>query len=345
MSSKKILVTGGAGYIGSHACKALARAGYTPVTLDNLAHGHPWAVKWGPFEVGDVSDRSRLDVVIKRHNPIAIMHLAAYSHVGESVKNPGKYYRNNVAGSLTLLEAARDHGIDKLIFSSTCATYGVPTEVPIREDCPQIPINPYGASKLMIERMLQDFDLAHCIRSVSLRYFNAAGADPEGEIGEVHTPETHLIPLALEVASGIKSELMVFGNNHDTPDGTCIRDYIHVSDLADAHVLALQSLERNPKSTAYNLANGKGYSVKNIIETIEHVTGKELKYKVTEKRDGDPPVLVGNSERIRAQLGWNPRHHSLTDIITTAWNWHMVAKSTISAQNHPKNDQTIANFQ
>lgn len=250
-----VLVTGGAGYIGSHACKALSQKGYTPITYDNLVHGHRWAVRWGPLEVGDINDRARLNAVIQQYRPEAIMHFAAYAYVGESVLDPGKYYRNNVAGSLTLLEAARDHGIDKFIFSSSCATYGTPEQIPIPEAHPQHPINPYGASKLMIERMLADFGSAHGLRSISLRYFNAAGADPDAKIGECHDPETHLIPLILDVAAGKRPVLTIFGEDYDTPDGTCIRDYIHVTDLADAHLLALQLLDRGEESTVFNLGN------------------------------------------------------------------------------------------
>lgn len=274
MKSKNILVTGGAGYIGSHACKALSLAGYTPVTYDNLVYGHSWAVKWGPLEIGDIQDRNRLADVIEKYNPEAVMHFAAFAYVGESVKDPGKYYRNNVAGTLTMLETLRHYNIDKLIFSSTCATYGVPDIVPIREDHPQRPINPYGSSKLMVERMLTDFDQAHSLRSISLRYFNAAGADPELEIGEAHNPETHLIPLILDVACGCRPIIQIFGNDYETPDGTCIRDYIHVSDLADAHVLALSSLESGASTTAYNLGNGQGISVMQIISAVEKITKK-----------------------------------------------------------------------
>jgi len=318
----RILVSGGAGYIGSHTCKALAQAGYTPITFDNLVYGHTWAVRWGPFEEGDISDRSRLDDVIVRYQPSAIMHFAAYAYVGESVQNPGKYYRNNVAGSLTLLEAARDHGIDKLIFSSTCATYGVPKTVPIREDHPQRPINPYGTSKLMIERILQDFDQAHGLRSISLRYFNAAGADPDGEIGEAHDPETHLIPLVLDAAAGIRPAIQVFGGAYDTPDGTCVRDYIHVTDLADAHVLALRALEGGAATSAYNLGNGQGFSVREVIAAAEAVTGLSVPFEIGPRRPGDPARLVGDATLAKAELGWQPRFGELNEVLETAWRWH-----------------------
>ena len=317
-----VLVTGGAGYIGSHACKALAQAGYTPITYDNLVYGHPWAVKWGPLETGDIADRERLNAVIARYRPQAAMHFAAYTYVGESVENPGKYYRNNVAGTLTLLEALRDHGIDKLIFSSTCAIYGIPEAVPITETHPQRPINPYGASKLMIEQMLQDFAVAHDLRSISLRYFNAAGADPDGEIGESHNPETHLIPLVLEAAAGQRPAINIFGDDYDTPDGTCIRDYIHVTDLAQAHVLALQALQAGAVTTAYNLGNGQGASVHEVIASARRVTGREIVSMVDPRRPGDPARLVGDATRIQQNLGWCPQYTNLEVILENAWSWY-----------------------
>ncbi len=319
---KHVLVTGGAGYIGSHACKALSLAGYVPVTFDNLIYGHRSAVRWGPFVHGDILDRAALDAALRAWRPVAVMHFAAFAYVGESVANPGRYYRNNVAGSLTLLEAMRDAGVSRLVFSSTCATYGVPQAVPITEDHPQNPINPYGASKLMVERMLRDFDAAHGLRSISLRYFNAAGADPDGETGEDHEPETHLIPLILDAAAGIRPDVTVFGSDHPTPDGTCIRDYIHVTDLALAHVLALQALERGAQTTAYNLGNGTGYSVNEVIETARKVTQRPIQVRFGPRRPGDPPELVGDAGRIRAELGWAPRHAALADIVGTAWRWH-----------------------
>lgn len=322
MLNKNILVTGGAGYIGSHACKALADAGYTPVTLDNLVHGNTWAVKWGPLAIGDIADRSCLDAVIRKFSPSAVMHFAAYAYVGESVADPGKYYRNNVAGTLTLLEAARDHGIDKLIFSSTCATYGVPEGVPIREEQQQRPINPYGASKLMIERILEDFYRAYGLRSISLRYFNAAGADPEGEIGEAHNPETHLIPLVLDVAAGARPAIQIFGDDYETDDGTCIRDYIHVTDLAHAHVLALNALENGETCKMLNLGNGKGYSVKKVISTAEQVTGKSIKVEIMPRRIGDPAILIGDAEKAIKFLQWKPQNQEIENIIQSAWAWH-----------------------
>ena len=274
-NSKTILVTGGAGYIGSHTCKALSHAGYTPVTYDNLVYGHRWAVKWGPLEIGDISDRDRLDEVIRVYQPEGVIHFAAYAYVGESVKKPAKYYRNNVAGTLTLLESMHANGVNKIVFSSSCATYGVPEKTPISEEEPQFPVNPYGASKLMVEQMLKDFDSAYGIHFFSLRYFNAAGADLDTEIGESHDPETHLIPLILDAAIGRSSHVQIYGNDYGTPDGTCIRDYIHVVDLANAHIYALDYLRAHNDSQVVNLGVGIGHSVKEVINTAELVTNKK----------------------------------------------------------------------
>ena len=318
-----VLVTGGAGYIGSHACKALSLAGYTPVTYDNLVYGHDWAVKWGPLEIGDILDRARLEQVLDEYQPKAIMHFAAFAYVGESVLDPGKYYRNNTGGALTVLEAACSRSIENIVFSSTCATYGEPSTVPIPESEAQSPINPYGASKLMVERMLADFETAHGLRSASLRYFNAAGADPDSKIGEDHDPETHLIPLVLDAACGLRPAITVFGTDYDTPDGTCIRDYVHVNDLADAHVLALKALEGGAPSMAVNLGNGHGFSVKEVIDTARQVTGRDIPVKLGPRRDGDPPALVGDARRACEFLGWQPRLGSLEKIIGTAWQWHL----------------------
>ena len=320
-SSTTVLVTGGAGFIGAHACKALAVAGYTPVAYDNLVHGQERAVKWGPFEQGDILDGKRLQSVIARHEPAAVMHFAAFAYVGESVTEPGKYYRNNAAGSLTLLEAARDAAIPHIVFSSTCATYGMPERVPIAEDTPQRPINPYGRSKLMVEEMLRDFSAAHPLRWTALRYFNAAGADPDGEIGEDHDPETHLIPLALRAAAGTAGPLTIFGNDYETPDGTCVRDFIHVTDLADAHVRALQALECGAPSAAYNLGNGNGFSVREVVRTVEEVTGRSVPATIGPRREGDPPVLVADASSARAALGWKPELPELSEIVRTAWAW------------------------
>ncbi|MFM9845656.1 MAG: UDP-glucose 4-epimerase GalE [Hyphomicrobiaceae bacterium] len=317
-----VLVTGGAGYIGSHTCKILAHEGYLPVAFDNLSSGHTWAAKWGPLERGDILDRAALDRVIEAYRPSACLHFAAFAYVGESVADPGKYYRNNVAGSLTLLEALRDHGVDQFVLSSTCATYGVPDKVPIDEMMPQAPINPYGASKLMVERMLADFHAAHGLRSVALRYFNAAGADPDVEIGEDHDPETHLVPLVLDAASGDRDAITVFGTDYETPDGTCIRDYIHVTDLAKAHVLALKGLEQGLTHRAYNLGNGLGYSVREVIASVERVTGLAVPVRLGDRRLGDPARLISNSMRAASELQWKPHITKLDDIISTAWEWH-----------------------
>lgn len=322
MNSKNILVTGGAGYIGSHTCKVLAHWGYTPIAFDNLAYGHRWAVKWGPMVEGDILDHEALDKVMRQYKPDAVIHFAAYAYVGESVAEPLKYYRNNVDGSLYLLEAMLNHGIDQFIFSSTCATYGVPEHMPITENHPQQPVNPYGNSKLMIEQIIRDFDAAYNLRSIALRYFNAAGADADGEIGEDHNPETHLIPLVLDAATDRESDITVFGDDYDTPDGTCIRDYIHVTDLADAHILALRALENGSQSTAYNLGNGQGFSVQEVVETARKVTGKNITAITGSRRPGDPARLVGDATRITNELGWKPNYPDLHSIIETAWNWH-----------------------
>ena len=254
---------------------------------------------------------------------------AAFAYVGESVENPGKYYRNNVAGTLNLLETMRDHGIKQIIFSSTCATYGTPEQTPISEEHPQKPINPYGNSKLMVEQLLKDFDVAHGIRSIALRYFNAAGADPDGEIGEDHTPETHLIPLVLDVASGKNHHITIYGDDYDTPDGTCIRDYIHVSDLADAHVLALKALEQDGKSSRYNLGNGHGYSVKEVIAAAEKVTKRSIMTVMGDRRPGDPDRLVGDARRAKTYLGWEPKFSSIDSILEHAWKWRVASQLSI----------------
>ena len=321
-SNSTVLVTGGAGFVGSHACKALSRHGFTPVVYDNLSHGHEDAVRWGPLERGDLLDRTRLGEVIAAHNPAAIMHFAAFIAVGESVTDPGKYYRNNVAGSLSLMEATRDHGIKAFVFSSTAAVYGLPEVVPIPEGAPKLPINPYGHSKWMVECMLRDFGEAHGLKSMALRYFNAAGADPDGETGERHDPETHLIPLALDAAAGIGKPLTVFGEDYDTPDGTCIRDYIHVADLAEAHVAALQALLDGAGSNAYNLGTGNGFTVRQVIDTVEKVTGRAVPHSIGPRRAGDPASLVADPSAANRDLGWRPLMSDLDSIVATAWAWH-----------------------
>jgi UDP-arabinose 4-epimerase len=317
----RVLVTGGAGYIGSHGCKALAAAGFEPITYDNLVYGHEWAVKWGPLERGDILDRARLDEVMAKYRPAAVVHFAAFAYVGESVADPAKYYRNNVLGTLALLDAMRDHEIRRLVFSSSCATYGTPARVPIREEDPQNPINPYGATKLMVERMLADYGPAYGLESVALRYFNAAGADPDGEVGEDHDPETHLIPLVLDAAAGVRPHVTVFGNDYDTPDGTCVRDYVHVADIAGAHVLALRGLERGGLRRAYNLATGVGVSVAEVIAAAEQVTGRKVPVVMGERRAGDPAVLLADPARAKADLGWTPTYPKIDQMIESAWAW------------------------
>jgi UDP-arabinose 4-epimerase len=322
MSSDFVLVTGGAGYIGSHSCKALSAAGYTPVVYDNLAYGHESAVQWGPFERGDILDGARLAEVIGKYRPVAVMHFAAFAYVGESVTDPSKYYRNNTFGSLSLLDAMRAGGVRDIVFSSTCATYGMPPSLPIADTTPQNPINPYGASKLMVERMLADFGPAYGMGFTALRYFNAAGADPDGQIGEDHDPETHLIPLVLDAASGRRENIAVFGTDYDTPDGTCIRDYIHVTDLAQAHVLALKALREGAPSDFYNLGNERGFSVREVIAAAERATGLKVPVKETGRREGDPAALVADATKARSVLGWQPRHAELDEMVRTAWAWH-----------------------
>lgn len=324
--SNTVLVTGGAGYIGSHTCKALHLAGFQPVVIDNLVHGHRAAARWGPLYVGDISDRTFVSSVLTKHRPAAVVHFAAYAYVGESLAHPEKYYRNNVTSTLAFLTALREHRINTIVFSSTCATYGVPDKVPIAENQPQNPINPYGSSKMMVERILADFDIAYGMKSVVLRYFNAAGADPEGEIGERHDPETHLIPLALRATAPNQPILKVFGNDYETPDGTCIRDYIHVTDLAQAHLLALNHLLKGGSSETYNLANGNGFSIKEVIQSTEKVTGRKVQWRTEARRHGDPPILIGNSSKIRTQLGWRPLYTQLDEIIETAWRWEQRPK-------------------
>jgi UDP-arabinose 4-epimerase len=316
-----VLVTGGAGYIGSHAVKLLVQRGYRTVVYDNLIYGHREAALCGNFVEGDLHDTARLEQVLKEHQITDVMHFAAFAYVGESVQDPLKYYANNVAGTLSLLQAMRTAGVQHLIFSSTCAVYGIPQHPVLTEEHPLCPINPYGESKLFVEWMLHASAAAYGLRWISLRYFNAAGADPEGELGESHDPETHLIPLVLSVASGRRADVAIFGTDYDTADGTCIRDYIHVNDLADAHILALQALNTDKAQTAYNLGIGTGYSVRQVIVTAEHVTGRSIATRVAPRRPGDPPRLVAAADKIRSALGWQPRYTDLPTIITTAWRW------------------------
>lgn len=320
-----ILVAGGAGYIGSHAVLALQQAGYKVIVLDNLVYGHRDVVET-VLQVelieGDLNDRALLDQLFAQHEIAAVMHFAAYAYVGESVTEPAKYYRNNVVATLTLLEAMVAANVKTFVFSSTCATYGMPKTVPIPEDHPQAPINPYGATKLMVERILADFDVAYGLKSVCFRYFNAAGADPQQRLGEDHIPETHLIPLVLQAALGKRESISVFGTDYPTPDGTCVRDYIHVTDLATAHVLGLEYLLKGGNSEAFNLGNGSGFSVKQVIDAAREVTGREIKVVELERRPGDPPALIGSSEKARTMIGWQPQYTDLREIISHAWNWH-----------------------
>lgn len=317
-----VLVTGGAGYIGSHACKALRNAGFTPVTFDNLETGWKDAVKFGPFVEGDLMDRAAVDAAFAEYNPAAVMHFAALSQVGESMKDPGRYWRNNVLGSLTLIESAVAAGCLDFVFSSTCATYGDQDNVVLDENSAQHPINAYGASKRAIEDILSDFEAAYGLRHVIFRYFNVAGADPEGEVGEFHQPETHLIPLMLDAIAGKRDALTVYGTDYDTPDGTCIRDYVHVCDLVDAHVLGLRWLKNGKGSRVFNLGTGSGFSVREVIDHSRAVTNKAVPYVDGERRPGDCTKLVSGSTRAETELGWTPARSTLETMITDAWRWH-----------------------
>ena len=317
-----VLVTGGAGYIGSHACKALKAAGYTPVTFDSLVTGWEDAVKFGPFEQGDLLDRNRLNEVFTKHQPVAVMHFAALSQVGESMKEPGLYWRNNVMGSLNLIEAAVDAGCLNFVFSSTCATYGEHDNVVLDEDTAQHPINAYGASKKAVEEILKNFGEAYGLRHVIFRYFNVAGGDPEAEVGEYHRPETHLIPLMLDAIDGKRAALTVFGTDYDTPDGTCIRDYVHVCDLVDAHVLGVKWLAQGKDSRVFNLGTGSGFSVREVIDHSRAVTNREVPYVEGPRRAGDCTKLVSGSSRAETELGWTPTRSTLDTMIEDAWRWH-----------------------
>jgi UDP-glucose-4-epimerase GalE len=320
-----VLVTGGAGYIGSHAAKALVRAGHRVVVYDSLVAGHREAVKYGEFVQGDILDLAALQSTMKAYGVDAVMHFAAFLDVGESVREPAKYYRNNVGGVMNVLEAMASLKVGTLVFSSTCATSGEPTETPITESHPQRPINSYGESKLVAERAFSHYERAYGLRAIALRYFNAAGADPEGELGEDHSPEIHIIPRALDAASGGEG-LKVFGDDYSTPDGTCLRDYIHVADLADAHVRAVERLARTRQSGAYNLGTGVPQSVKAVIASVERVTGLKVPWTLAPRRPGDPAVLYASADKARAELNWTPAYPSLDDIVRTAWMWR---------QSHP----------
>ena len=317
-----VLVTGGAGYIGSHACKVLRAAGYVPVTYDNLSTGWADSVKFGPFEQGDLTDRARLDDVFARYKPVAVMHFAAFSQVGEAMREPGKYWYNNVCGLLSLIEAAVAAGCMDFVFSSTCATYGDQNGVVLDENSAQMPLNAYAASKRAIEDILKDFEASHGLKSVIFRYFNVAGADPEGEVGEHHQPETHLIPLMLDAIEGKRPALTVFGTDYDTADGTCIRDYVHVMDLVDAHVLGLKWLEQGKGSRVFNLGTGKGFSVREVIDHSRSVTNLPVPFEEGPRRAGDAVCLVSGSTRAETELGWSPTRSTLEAMISDAWRWH-----------------------
>lgn len=317
-----VLVAGGAGYIGSHVNKELNMRGYKTIVFDNLVYGHKEHVKWGGFVFGCLSDIDQVRAVFKQYDVGAVMHFAAFAYVGESVSDPQKYYINNVQNTLNLLRVMQENNVENFIFSSTCATYGNPIEIPITEKHPQNPVNPYGETKLMVEKVLRDYNHAYGLNYVSLRYFNAAGADPDCEIGEWHEPETHLIPLVLDVAHGKREHIKIFGTDYNTVDGTCIRDYIHVKDLAIAHILAVEHLMNNRESVCLNLGNGKGFSVREVIEMVSAITQKKIRAIDSDRRPGDPPVLIGSSEKIREMLKWEPNYYDLPTIISTAWKWH-----------------------
>jgi UDP-glucose-4-epimerase GalE len=325
---KAVLVTGGAGYIGSHAAKALKQAGYTVVVFDNLVAGHRDAVRYGELVEGDITNLAAVRAALRDHRIWAVMHFAAFLDVGESVREPAKYYRNNVTGALTVLEAMSLEGVKLFVFSSTCATYGEPIETPISEGHPQKPINSYGESKLAVERALPHFERAFDIHSVALRYFNAAGADPDVEIGESHSPEIHLIPRAIEAATGGPG-LLVFGDDYPTPDGTCLRDYIHVADLADAHVKALEAIADTGVSTVYNLGTGHPHSVREIIEAVERVSGRRVPWSLAPRRPGDPAVLYAAAHKAQRELRWTPRFADIDTIVRTAWAWHQRPHGTV----------------
>ena len=318
----RILVTGGAGYIGSHTVRELAREGWEPVIFDNLSNGHRWAAEGWPLVEGDLADRDLLRRTLRDREVRAVVHFAAKAYVGESVTEPHRYYENNVAGTLNLLGAMLSESVKTIVFSSTCATYGVPRNLPISEEEPQAPINPYGHSKLFVEQALREYGRAYGLQWAALRYFNAAGADASGEIGEDHDPETHLIPLIIYAALGLRPSISVFGTDYPTPDGTAIRDYIHVTDLGQAHTRAVRYLQEGGTSGAMNLGTGKGHSVREVIAAVEQVSGKRVNVVESPRREGDPPALVANPAKAHATLGWEARHSDLANIVGTAWRWH-----------------------
>src|SRR5689334_13680986 len=318
----QILVAGGAGYIGSHTAKALAQAGYEPIVLDNLRKGHRWAVRWSPLVEMDLADRDALRSVFQKYRIGAVVHFAALIEAGESVREPAKYFHNNVVNTLNLLDAMREAGVNRIVFSSTAAVYGNPRYTPMAEDHPKEPVNPYGESKLMVERLLECYGAAYGLAWTALRYFNASGADPEGELGEVHNPESHLIPRAIAAACGDLPELHLFGGDYPTPDGTAVRDYIHVMDLAAAHVRALEGLAEGRPNGAFNLGTGRGYSVREVIGAVERVAQRKVPIKVAPRRPGDPPMLVADPTRACRELRWTAQHSSLENVVGTAWNWY-----------------------
>lgn len=321
-----VLVAGGAGYIGSHVCKMLTRKGYNVIIYDNLSHGYEFLAKYGKFILGDIGDKRQLDLVFKNYKIDVVMHFCAYIEVGESVQNPRKYYVNNLYHAINLFDTMLENGVNKLIFSSTAAVYGMPENVPIDEEEPKNPINPYGRTKWMIEQILKDYSDAHGFKYVAFRYFNAAGADPEGELGEAHEPETHLIPLVLDAALGIRKSIKIFGTDYPTPDGTCIRDYIHVNDLATAHIKGIEYLVNGNESNYFNLGNGTGFSVREIIDTVKKVTGKNFEVEEVERRPGDPAILIAKSDKAKRILNWSPEY-GIEDIIKHAWEWHKKLRS------------------
>ncbi len=320
-----VLVTGGAGYIGSHTCKILAQRGLTPVVLDNLVHGQRANVRWGPFFHGDVADSELVGRIVREHDIRALVHFAAYAYVGESMQQPEKYFDNNVGRGLRLLQAARENGVRHVVFSSTCAVYGLPEKIPIDERQPLRPVNPYGETKLMVERALHWLGVSHGLGWVALRYFNAAGADPDGELGELHDPETHLVPRVIQAARGQIPAVEIFGTDYDTPDGTAIRDYVHVNDLATAHASALEYLMSGGESKAINLGTGAGCSVQEVVSAVEEISGRPVPVHFAPRRPGDPPILVADPSLARRALDWSPRHSSLQSILQTAWDWHRSA--------------------
>lgn len=330
----RILVVGGAGYVGSHVAKAVSQAGFLPVCYDNLSTGHTWAVKWGPLERGDILDREHLDSVVATHRPVAAVLLAGLSVAGDSVSDPGSYYWNNVAGMLCALRVLAGRGVRRVVFSSSAAVYGDAMHMPIREDAPCRPINPYGSSKLMGERLLADFAAAHGLDSIALRYFNACGADPDREIGEAHAPETHLVPLVLEAAAGLRPAIDIFGTAHQTRDGTCVRDFVHVADLADAHLLALRALAGLTGHHVFNLGNGNGSTVREVIAAASEVTGRRIAVNTRPPRAGDPPALVADSALARQVLGWTPRFPGIKRQIFDAWTWHLHHWAEIGRNSH-----------